>query len=127
MLVTRAKHERSDTKFAGMGVAWSPVFLSCCYPRALRHLIANFVRDIRKFFINLVLALKVTFGHESFVKGPLVRFIQEHPSVQYQGRIGDSMGETEGHAFACDVRGGSYPHSGVRGMREGCQTKRSEA
>ena len=48
VLATRAEYERSDAILAGMGMGWSPAFLSSCYPRASRHLIANLVRDIRK-------------------------------------------------------------------------------
>ena len=43
-----------------------------------------------------------------------------------QGRLRNSMCETEERALLCGGLGGSYPHSGVRGMREGSQTKRSE-
>ena len=77
VLATRAEYERTDAILAGMGVGWSTAFISSCYPRASRNLIANFVRDIRKLSIGLVLALYVAFGHESFVKGPLVLFTQE--------------------------------------------------
>ena len=75
--VTRAEYERSDAILAGVGVGWSPAFISSCYPRVSRNLIANFVSDIRKLSIGLVLALYVTFGHESFVNLPLVLFTQE--------------------------------------------------
>ena len=68
VLATRAKYEKSDAILAGMGVGWSPAFLSSSYPTASRHLIANFVSDIRKLSIGLVLALYVTFGFKSFVK-----------------------------------------------------------
>ena len=39
-------------------------------------MIADFVRDIRKLSIGLVLALYVAFGHESFVGGHVVLFTQ---------------------------------------------------
>ena len=76
VLATRAQYERSDAILGGMGVGWTPSFLSTCYPRASRNLIASFVRDIRKLSIGLVLALYVTFGHENFVKGPANLFTQ---------------------------------------------------
>ena len=47
------------------------------HPRASKKLIANFVRDIRKLSIGLVLALYVAFGHKNFVEGPVVLFTQE--------------------------------------------------
>ena len=57
ILATRAQYERSDAILDGMGVGWTPSFLSTCYPRAFRNLIASFVMDIRKLSIGLVLAL----------------------------------------------------------------------
>ena len=49
VLATKAEYERSDAILAGMGVGWSPAFISTCYPRASRNLIANFVSEIRNF------------------------------------------------------------------------------
>ena len=66
-LATKAEYERSDAILAGLGMGSSPAFISSCYHRASRKLIANIVRDIRKLFIGLVLALLVAFGHESLV------------------------------------------------------------
>ena len=66
--VNEAKYEKYDAILAGMGVVWSPEFISSCYPRASRILKANFVKDIRKLSIGLALALYVPFGHESFVR-----------------------------------------------------------
>ena len=70
-----------------MGVGWSPAFISSCYPEASRNMIANFVRDIRKLSIGLVLALYVTLGHESFVKGPLVLNTQELANLRLDGLL----------------------------------------
>ena len=56
VLATRAKYERSNAILAGMGVGWLTEFISSCYPRASKNLIANFVRDIRKLSSGLVLA-----------------------------------------------------------------------
>ena len=72
ILATRAQYERSNAILGGMGVGWTPSFLSTCYPRASRNLIASFVKDIRKLSIGLILALYVTFGHENFAKGPAI-------------------------------------------------------
>ena len=54
---TRAQNEKVEAILGGMGVGWTPSFLSTCYPRASRNLIASFVRYIRKLSIDLVLAL----------------------------------------------------------------------
>ena len=63
ILATRAQYERSDAILVEMGVGWMSSFLSTCYTRASRNLIASFVKDIRKLSIGLVLALYVAFGH----------------------------------------------------------------
>ena len=57
VLAMRPEYERSGATLAGIGVGWSPAFVSSCNPRASRNLIANFVRDIRKLSIGFVLAL----------------------------------------------------------------------
>ena len=86
-LATKTEYERSDAIVARMGVGWSPAFISSCYPRASRSLLANFVRDIRKLSIGLVLALYVAFGHKNFVKGPVVRFTQELLDIRMDGLL----------------------------------------
>ena len=87
VLATRAQYERSDATLGGMGVGWTSSFLSTCYPRASRNLIASFVRDIRKLSIGLVLALYVTFGHENFVKGPANLFTHALADLRLDGLL----------------------------------------
>ena len=87
VLATRAQYERSDAILGGMGVGWTPSFLSTCYPRASRNLIASFVKDIRKLSIGLILALYVTFGHENFVKGPANLFTQALADLRLDGLL----------------------------------------
>ena len=87
ILATRAQYERSDAILLAMGVGWTPSSLSTCYPRASRNLIANFVKDIRKLSIGLVLALNVTFGHENFVKGPANLFTQALAYLRLDGLL----------------------------------------
>ena len=85
VLVTKAQYISSEAILWGMGVGWSPSFLSTCYPRVPRNLIASVVKDIRKLSIGLVLALYVTFGHENFVKGPANLFTQALADVRLDG------------------------------------------
>ena len=85
VLATRAQYEQSDAILSGMGVGWTPSFLSTCYPRASRNLIASFVKDIRKLSIGLILALYVTFSHENFVKGPANLFTQALADLRLDG------------------------------------------
>ena len=87
MLATKAQYERSDAILGGMGVGWTPSFLSTCYPKASRNLTASFVKDIRKLLIGLVLALYVTFGHENFVKGPANLFTQALADLRLDGLL----------------------------------------
>ena len=87
ILATKAQYERSDAILVGMGVGWTPSFLSTCYPRASRNLIASFVKDIRKLSIGLVFALYVTFGHESFLKGPANLFTQALADLRVDGLL----------------------------------------
>ena len=46
ILATKAQYERSGAILGGIGVGLTPFFLSTCYPRASRNLIASFVKDI---------------------------------------------------------------------------------
>ena len=87
VLATKAQYERSDAILGGMGVGWTPSFLSTCYPKASRNLIASFVKDIRKLSIGLVIALYVTFGHENFVKGPANLFTQVLADLRLDGLL----------------------------------------
>ena len=87
VLTTMAQYERSDAIVGGMVVGWTPFFLSTCYPRASRNLIAAFVKHSRKLSIGLVLALYVTFGHENFVKGPENLFTQTFVDLRLDGLL----------------------------------------
>ena len=87
ILATGAQYERSDAVFGGMGLGWTPSFLSTCYPRASRNLIASFVKDIRKLSIGLILALYVTSGHENLVKGPANFFTQALVDLRLNGLL----------------------------------------
>ena len=87
ILATRAQYEQSDVVLGGMGVGWTPSFLSTCYPRASTNLIASFVKDTRKLSIGLILALYVTFGHENFVKGPANLFTQALADLRLDGLL----------------------------------------
>ena len=87
ILTTKTQYERSAAILGGMGVGWTPFFLSTCYPRASWNLVASFVKDIRKLTIGLVLALYVFFGHEKFVKGPANLFTQAVADLRLDGLL----------------------------------------
>ena len=87
ILATGAQYERSDNILGGIGAGSTRSFISTCYPRASRNLIASFVKDIRKLSIGLVLALYATFGHEKFVKGPANLFTQALAEMRLDGLL----------------------------------------
>ena len=87
ILATKAQYEGSDAILERMGVGWTPSFLSTCYSRASRNLIASFVKDIRKLSIGLVLALNGKFGHENSVKGPANFFTQALADLRLDGLL----------------------------------------
>ena len=68
-------------------MGWTPSFLSTCYLRASRNLIASFVKDIQKLSIGLILAFYVTFGHEIFPKGPANLFTQGLADLRLDGLL----------------------------------------
>ena len=85
ILARKAQYERYDAILGGTGMGWTPSFLLTCYPWASRNLIARFVKGIRKLSIGL--ALYVTFGHESFVKGPANLFTQALADLRLDGLL----------------------------------------
>ena len=87
VLATRDEYKISDATSAGMGMGWTPAFFNRCYPRASIHLKANFVRDFKKLSVGLVLALDVTFGNESFVKGSAVLLTQVLTDLRLDGLL----------------------------------------
>ena len=93
ILATRAQYEQSDAVLGEMGVGWTPSFLSTCYPRASRSLIASFVKDIRKLSIGLILALYVIFGHENFVKRPVNLLTQTLADLRLDGLLTRRLGD----------------------------------
>ena len=99
-LAPTAQYERSDAILGRMGVKWTPSFLSTCYPRASRNLIASFVKDIRKQSIGLVMALYVTFSHENFVKGPANLFTQALADLRLKG-LPTLIARTYGRLTVC--------------------------
>ena len=86
-MILKLMQDVNSMILGGMGVGWTPSFLSTCYPRASRNLIASFVKDIRKLSIGLILALYVTFGHENFVKGPANLFTQALADLRLDGLL----------------------------------------
>ena len=59
--------ERTDSMLEGLGAGWTASFLAKVYPKVSHYLIKEFLQAV----VELI-ALFVTFGAESFVKGPAI-------------------------------------------------------
>ena len=65
--------ERTDSMLEGLGAGWTAPFLAGVYPKLSRYLIKEFLQAVVEVSIVELLALFVTFGAESFVKGPVIQ------------------------------------------------------
>ena len=61
--------ERADSMLEGLGAGWTASFLAKVYPKVSHYLIKEFLQAVVEVSIVELLALFVTFGAESFVKG----------------------------------------------------------
>ena len=64
--------EQTDSMMEGLGAGWTASFLAKVYPKVSHYLIKEFLQAVVEVSIVELLALFVTFGAESFVKGPAV-------------------------------------------------------
>ena len=64
--------EWTDSMLEGLGAGWTASFLAKVYPKGSHYLIKEFLQAVVEVSIVELLALFVTFGAESFVKGPAV-------------------------------------------------------
>ena len=62
--------ERINSLLEGLGAGWTASFLAEVYPKVSHYLIKEFLQAVVEVSIVQLLALFVTFGAESFVKGP---------------------------------------------------------
>ena len=62
--------ERTDSMLEGLGAGWTASFLAKVYPKVSHYLIKEFLQAVVEVSIVELIALFVTFGAESFVKGP---------------------------------------------------------
>ena len=62
--------ERTDSTLEGLGAGWTASFLAKVCPKVSHYLIKEFLQAVVEVSIVELLALLVTFGAESFVKGP---------------------------------------------------------
>ena len=64
--------ERTDSMLEGLGTGWTASFLAKVYPKVSHYLIKEFLQAVVEVSISELLALFVTFGAESFVKGAVI-------------------------------------------------------
>ena len=62
--------ERTESMLEGLGAGWTASFLAKVYPKVSHYLIKEFLQAVVEVSIVELIALFVTFGAESFVKGP---------------------------------------------------------
>ena len=62
--------ERTDSMLEGLGAGWTASFLAKVYSKVSHYLIKEFLQAVVEVSIVELIALFVTFGAESFVKGP---------------------------------------------------------
>ena len=62
--------ERTDSMLEGLGAGWTASFLAKVYPKVSHYLIKEFLQAVVEVSIVELITLFVTFGAQSFVKGP---------------------------------------------------------
>ena len=67
----------------GLGAGWTASFLAKVYPKVSHYLIKEFLQAVVEVSIVELLALFVTFGAESFVKGLAMLLTEGIVSLQH--------------------------------------------
>ena len=79
--------ERTDSMLEGLGARWTASFLAKVYPKLFRYLIKKFLQAVVEVSIVELLALFVTFGAESFVKGPVMLLTEGIQNLRLDGLL----------------------------------------
>ena len=79
--------ERTDSMLEGLGAGWTASFLAKIYPEVSHYLIKEFLQAVVKVSIVELLALFVTFGAESFVKGPAMLLTEGIQNLRLDGLL----------------------------------------
>ena len=79
--------ERTDSMLEGLGAGWTASFLAKVYPKVSPYLIKEFLQAVVEVSIEELLALFVTFGAESFVKGPVVLLTEAIQNLRLDGLL----------------------------------------
>ena len=79
--------ERTDSMLEGLGARWTASFLAKVYPKVSHYLIKEFLQAVVEVSIVELIALFVTFGAESFVKGPAMLLTDGIQNLRLDGLL----------------------------------------
>ena len=79
--------ERTDSMLEGLGAGWTASFLAKVYPKVSHYLIKEFLQAVVRVSIVELIALFVTFGAESFVKGPAMLLTDGIQNLRLDGLL----------------------------------------
>ena len=79
--------ERTDSILEGLGAGWTASFLAEVYPKLSRYLIKEILQALVEVSIEEILALFMTFGAESFVKGPVILLTEGIQNLRLDGLL----------------------------------------
>ena len=79
--------ERTDSMLEGLGARWTASFLAKVYPKVSHYLIKEFLQAVVEVSIVELIALFVTFGAESFVKGPAILLTDGIQNLRLDGLL----------------------------------------
>ena len=84
---TQEGFERTDSMLEGLGAGWTAFFLTKVYPKVSHYLVKEFLQAVMEVSIVELLALFVTFGAESFVKGPAMLLTEGNQNLRLDGLL----------------------------------------
>ena len=79
--------ERTDSMLEGLGAGWTASFLAEVYPKISHYLIKEFLQAVVEVSIVEQITLFVTFGAESFVKGPAILLTDGIQNLRLDGLL----------------------------------------
>ena len=79
--------ERTDSMLEGLGAGWTASYLAKVYPKVSHYLIKEFLQAVVEVSIVELIALFVTFGAESFVKGPAILLTDGIQNLRLDGLL----------------------------------------
>ena len=79
--------ERTDSMLEGLGAGWTASFLAKVYLKVSHYLIKEFLQAVVEVSIVELIALFVTFGAESFVKGPAMLLTEGIQNLRLDGLL----------------------------------------